>query len=120
MQNLFNDLPTDLSEELVEVLAENKHIRIERIVSTGHADPEGFWYDQEEHEWVVVLKGEAKLLFKDDDESIHMKPGDHIYNLITQKTPSRMDHARRTDRLVGRLLQRRMSGNSTSHAGICC
>ena len=79
MQNLFNDLPTDLPEELVEVLAENKHVRIERIVSTGHADPEGFWYDQEEHEWVVVLKGEAKLLFKDDDESIHMKPDDHIY-----------------------------------------
>ena len=79
MQNLFNDLPTDLPEELVEVLAENKHVRIERIVSTGHADPEGFWYDQEEHEWVVVLKGEAKLLFKDDDESIHMNPGDHIY-----------------------------------------
>ena len=78
MSNLFADLPTDLPEELVEVLAENKHVRIERIVSTGHAIPDGSWYDQEEHEWVVVLQGEAKLLFEGDDEPVRMKPGDHI------------------------------------------
>ena len=78
MKNLFADLPTDLPEELVEVLAENKHVRIERIVSTGHASPDGFWYDQDENEWVVVLKGEAKLLFESDDEPIHMKPGDFV------------------------------------------
>ena len=78
MNNLFSNMPTDLPEELIETLAENKHVRIERIVSTGHASPEGFWYDQEEHEWVVVLKGEAKLLFEGDDEPIHMKPGDHL------------------------------------------
>ena len=42
MSNLFADLPTELPEELVEVLAENKHIRIEQIVSTGQASPDGF------------------------------------------------------------------------------
>ena len=78
MNNLFADLPTDLPEELVEVLAENKHARIERIVSTGHASPDGFWCDQEEAEWVVVLKGEARLRFEDDDKPIHMKMGDSI------------------------------------------
>jgi cupin 2 domain-containing protein len=78
MNNLFADLPNDLPEELVEVLAENKHVRIERIVSNGQACPDGFCYDQEEHEWVIVLKGEAKLLFEGDDEPIHMKAGDHI------------------------------------------
>ena len=55
MNNLFAGLPTDLPEELVDVLAENKHDRIERIVSTGHASPDGFWYDHEEAEWVIVL-----------------------------------------------------------------
>ncbi len=40
MNNLFADLPTDLPEELVEVLTENKHVRIERIISTGHASPD--------------------------------------------------------------------------------
>ena len=27
-------------------------LRIERIVSEGHVSPEGFWYDQDEPEWV--------------------------------------------------------------------
>ncbi len=78
MNNLFASLPTELSEELVEVLSENNNVRIERIVSTGHASPEGFWYDQEEAEWVVVVKGEANLLFEGDEEPVHMRPGDHV------------------------------------------
>jgi cupin 2 domain-containing protein len=78
VNNLFADLPIDLPKELVEVLAESRHVRIERIVSTGHASPEGFSYDQDEAEWVVVLKGEAKVLFEDDPQPIHMRPGDHL------------------------------------------
>lgn len=76
--NLFAKLAATTSEELVEILAENRHVRIERIVSTGHASPEGFWYDQEDAEWVVVLKGEAKLLFDGETEPITMHPGDHV------------------------------------------
>lgn len=78
MSNLFGDLPAALPEELAEVLAENKHVRINRIVSTGHASSAGFWYDQEETEWVIVLKGEAKLLFEGDDEPITMRPSDPV------------------------------------------
>ena len=78
MNNLFADLPTTLPEELVEVLAENNLVRIERIVSTGQVSPDGFWYDQAEAEWVVVLMGEAKLLLEGDDQPIHMRPGDHV------------------------------------------
>jgi len=52
MASLFDDLPTTLAEELITVLASNQHVRIERIVSTGHTSPAGFWYDQSEHEWV--------------------------------------------------------------------
>lgn len=77
MGNLFTDLPTTLPEELVEVLAKKHHVRIERIVSTGHASPEGFWYDQDEAEWVVVLKGTAELAFE-DGKSVQMMPGDHV------------------------------------------
>ena len=78
MNNLFADIPSDLPEEIVEVLAENNHVRIERIVSTGQTSPDGFWYDQDENEWVVVLKGESKLRFEDDDKPIHMKAGDFV------------------------------------------
>ena len=76
--NLLIDLPRHLPDELSTTLLEAKHVRIERIVSTGHASPDGFWYDQEEHEWVVVLKGEAKIVFQGNDEPIHVKPGDYI------------------------------------------
>jgi len=88
MSNLFNDLPSNLSEELVTVLAKNQHVRIERIVSTGHASPEGFWYDQNEHEWIIVLKGEAKLAFE-VGHSVTMKPGDNV--LIPAHTRHRIE-----------------------------
>lgn len=77
-KNLLSDLPTALSEELTEVLAKNQQVRIERIVSTGQVSPAGFWYDQEEFEWILVLKGAAKLLFEGDDEPITMRAGDHL------------------------------------------
>ena len=78
MRNLFAGLPTALSEELVTVLAQNQHVRIEQIISTGHSSPENYWYEQQEHEWVVVLRGEAKLYLDGDDEPVHLIPGDHV------------------------------------------
>ena len=78
MNNLFADLPSSLPEELITVLAENPHVRIERIVSTGQSSPENFWYEQQEHEWVVVLKGESKLQFEGDDEPVQLMAGDHV------------------------------------------
>ncbi len=78
MKNLFDDLPEKIPEELTEVLLRGKSVRIERIVSTGHASPADFWYDQPEAEWVAVLRGEAKLFFAGDEEPIHLRPGDHV------------------------------------------
>ncbi len=78
IRNLFAGIPTVVPKEMVEVLAETQHVRIERIVSTGHASPEDFWYDQEEAEWVIVLKGEATLLFEGNEEPTTMRPGDHV------------------------------------------
>jgi cupin 2 domain-containing protein len=74
--NLFVHLPRYLPDELFTTLLDAANVRIERIVSHGHASPEGFWYDQDQHEWVVVLKGAARLRF--EDETIEMKPGDFI------------------------------------------
>jgi len=74
--NLFTDLPARLPDELIGTLLETANVRIERIVSHGHASPEGFWYDQDQHEWVVVLKGAARLRFVDG--TVEMKPGDAV------------------------------------------
>lgn len=76
--NLFADMPRNLPEELTETLTASRHVRIERIISTGHASPPGFWYDQPEHEWVVVLRGEATLEFFEKDETRLLSPGDYV------------------------------------------
>ena len=76
MNNLFAHIPKSLRDELNETLVSAGSIRIERIISHGHGSPEGFWYDQQEHEWVVVLQGAARLQF--EDESVELKPGDFV------------------------------------------
>lgn len=82
MSNLFAGLPPStphrLPEEIVETLVRGTHIRIERIVSTGQSSPEGFWYDQQEGEWVVLLTGEAGLWLEGDERATVMRPGDFI------------------------------------------
>jgi cupin 2 domain-containing protein len=74
--NLFADIPAHLPAELVETLLASRHFKIERIVSQGHASPEGFWYDQNQDEWVLLLQGSARLRF--EDSAIDLKPGDWI------------------------------------------
>ena len=53
-------------------------VRIERIVSTGQCSPPDFWYDQPEGEWVVVLRGAARLRFADEAEARRRGPGDFV------------------------------------------
>ena len=74
--NLFLDLPDAVREEGTDVLASSDQVRIERIVSRGQKSPPGFWYDQEWDEWVVVLKGRAKLRFEDRSGEVELGPGD--------------------------------------------
>jgi len=78
MPNLFDDLPDHLPNELVEGLVAAPHVRIERIVSTGQASPDGFWYDQSEAEFVVLLRGSAALRFEDEDSDRQLEPGDWL------------------------------------------
>lgn len=76
LRNLFEIPDLGIDNEFSEILAEGD-IRIERIVSTGQITPEGQWYDQEVDEWVVLLNGEARLLFEDREE-ISLTKGDYI------------------------------------------
>jgi cupin 2 domain-containing protein len=76
--NMLGQIPTQLPEELFQILASGEGMRIERIVSKGHASPPCYWYDQPENEWVMVVKGEAKLRFEKDDRIVHMKAGDYV------------------------------------------
>lgn len=52
-------------------------IRIERIVSNGHATPLEAPFDQDHDEWVLLLRGSAELWI--DGEGEHdLRPGDHV------------------------------------------
>jgi cupin 2 domain-containing protein len=75
--NLLRDLPPDSAGEVTERLAASSAVRIERIVSRGEVSPEGFWYDQHDAEFVLVLSGAARLRFV-DGEVIALGPGDWV------------------------------------------
>ncbi len=78
IKNIFNDIPSNLSKEILDEIILTDKIRIERIISKGQTSPENFWYDQEENEWVIVIKGKAKLKIIDEDELIELNEGDYI------------------------------------------
>ncbi len=77
--NLFADLPSSpQSEERLLTLLQRPGLKIERIVSTGQSSPPGFWYDQPDAEWVVLLSGSAQLRFADEPEPRTLRPGDFV------------------------------------------
>jgi cupin 2 domain-containing protein len=77
VRNLLADIPPGTEKEIVEEILRAKNFRIERIVSRGQNSPEGFWYDQETEEWVLLVSGSATLGF-DDGRKVDLKPGDHL------------------------------------------
>lgn len=77
--NLFSALPTSVDQEHFEALLTYPGLRIERIVSTGQASSPGFWYDQPQDEWVVLLSGAAGLRFADEESVRVLKPGDWLH-----------------------------------------
>ena len=74
--NLFQNIPEELNQELVEKLIEQDSFRLERIVSRGQNSPPDFWYDQDEHEWVVILAGKAQLQIDGLEQPVILNPGD--------------------------------------------
>ena len=77
VENIFADLPPSSGQEQFLTLFDNEAVKIERILSQSHSSPIGFWYDQPESEWVIVLRGYATLEFE-GGELIEMKEGDHL------------------------------------------
>lgn len=99
-RNLFTDIPADLPQELISVLAESGKARVERIVSAGHASPEGFWYDPEQDEWVLLLAGSATLSIEKETgiEQVDLKPADHL--LIPAHQRHRVEATSQTEKTV--------------------
>jgi cupin 2 domain-containing protein len=79
LKNLFAEIPVDTSSEAFDDLLDAPGLRIERIVSHGQASPPGFWYEQDQDEWIIVLQGSATLQVEDRDTLVPLEPGDHYW-----------------------------------------
>ena len=75
--NLFDGAGPSGSERF-DTLLERPGWRLERIVSTGQATPEGEWLVQEREEWVVLLSGSAVLRCEGEEREMRMRPGDWV------------------------------------------
>ena len=77
--SLFSEAPEPLTAEVFETLLARPGIRIERILSKGQTTPEGQWYDQTDDEWVVLLKGRARLIIEGKPKPLELGPGDGVF-----------------------------------------
>jgi len=84
MNNIFDGIHENLDSEIIDSLLDSENVKIERIISRGHTSPQTGWYDQENSEWVIVLKGSAVLAFT-DGSTVKLKAGDHINIAAHQK-----------------------------------
>jgi len=76
LNNIFAEIPDELDNELMQVLQQSDNIKIQRIVSKGQVSPETGWYDQQQNEWVIVIKGEAVITFEQTE--VAMQAGSYI------------------------------------------
>lgn len=79
MPSLFDDLPERPAEEAFTTLCDVPGVRIERIVSHRHASAEGFWYDQDHGEWVLLVRGGATLRLEGAEALVVLTPGDYLW-----------------------------------------
>lgn len=77
IKNIFENIGQAGEEEQFDSLLKLPDCRIDRIVSAGHSSPAGFWYEQENDEWILLIQGEATL--EVEGEYLELKTGDHLF-----------------------------------------
>ena len=73
--NIFSIPKLPSQQEQIDILHQDRGIRIERIVSTGSVSD---WYDQDEAEYVILLEGNAMIEFEDYSRK-EMSKGDTLF-----------------------------------------
>jgi cupin 2 domain-containing protein len=75
---LLESPPPPPGQERVSVLLASGEMRLERIHSCAASSPPGFWYEQQEQEWVCLLQGSARLQFADENAPRLLHVGDSL------------------------------------------
>ncbi len=78
IKNIFKKIPKEIPDEIFQKILSTDKLKIERILSKGHASPKVGWYDQNTNEWVILLKGKAKLAFQESNNPVELTSGDYI------------------------------------------
>ncbi|MGD0336824.1 MAG: cupin [Candidatus Omnitrophota bacterium] len=78
-----------MDKESFQSLLTTRSLKIERIISTGQATKKGKWLKSKRNEWVIMVKGAAKLRFFKNNRIVKMKAGSHV--LIPANTLHRVD-----------------------------
>lgn len=76
-RKIYNTDGVDLTDEYFQKIGGDEDITIERIISKGHVTPSDKWYDQELNEFVLLLRGSARILFEGEEE-IKLNVGDYL------------------------------------------
>jgi len=87
--NIYSHIPNSKRKEVFQALLHNKNVKIERIISCGQATKKDKWLKTRHVEWVILLKGAAKLKFRKNNRLFNLKSGDYI--LIPANTPHRVE-----------------------------
>jgi cupin 2 domain-containing protein len=78
-RNVFANVAHQLPDEEIVELLSARNVRIERIVSTGHASALNEWYDQDRAEWVLLLAASAGIIFEGETEPLLLEPGSYVH-----------------------------------------
>lgn len=76
-QNLFENIPSSIPQELFEEIESTDDLKIEKIISDGHKSPRDFWYNQDKNELVFLLSGSGVIEFE-DGRKVKLDPGDYF------------------------------------------
>ncbi len=76
--NLLTGAPDATAEERIIPLLATSGARIEQIISAGQTSPDGFWYDQDQAEFVLLLAGTAGLRIEGEAEVRELRAGDYV------------------------------------------
>ena len=94
---LRSAVPPDGTER-VRQLQSGPGWHLDLIHSCAASSADGYWYDQDEHEWLTLLRGSARLALQSPEQTIDLSVGDGLY-----LAPHRRHRVERTDPEPGTL-----------------